>query len=73
MITEKRLRIERCRAANAAMEVIMQINGNMVLEELGSKASYEASAKLLQGIKEDVSNMLDEKIEEIKKIVERKM
>ncbi len=72
MITESRLKIDRSRAAMAAMEVIMQINGGMVMSELGSKESYEASVKLLQGVKADVSNMLDEKIKEIQKIAERK-
>jgi len=73
LITEKRVSIDRQRAAGMAMEAIMQINGGMVMEELGSRESYEASVKLLQGVKMDVENMLDEKIREIKKIAERKM
>jgi len=72
VITESRLKIDRSRASGAAMEEIMRINGNLVFEELGSKESYKASAKLLQGVKEDVSNMLDKKIKEMQEIAERK-
>ncbi len=50
----------------------MQINGNMVVEELASREVMKASVKLLQAIKEDISNMLDEKIKEMQKIAERK-
>lgn len=72
MITESRLRLDRNRAAIAAMEAIMQINGSLVMSELGSKEAMQMSVKLLQGVKTDVLNMLDEKIKEIQKIAERK-
>jgi len=72
LITESRLKIDRGRAANTAMEAIMRINGGLVMSELGSKESMQMSVKLLQGVKEDVSNMLDIKIREIQKMAERK-
>ncbi len=72
MITESRLKIDQNRAVMAAMEDIMRINGGITFRELGSKESYKASVKFLQGVKEDISNALDKKIEEMKKIAERK-
>ncbi len=54
MITKNRLRIDQNYATMAAMEDIMRINSGITFEELGSKGSYKASAKLLQGVKTDV-------------------
>lgn len=71
MITESRLKIDRNLALSAAMGDILQINGCIVIEGRWNKESYEASVRFLKGIKGDVSKALDNKIEEMERIVER--
>jgi len=70
-MTVNRLKIEQNIALSAAMQDIMQINGSIVNEGRWGKEAYKKSVQFLQGVKEDISNALDKKIEEMKKIAER--
>ncbi len=71
MITENRIRIDQRIALNASMGEIMPINGRIVIDGRYSREAYEASIEFLRGIREDLRNALDAKIEEMKKIAER--
>ncbi len=71
MLTENRIRIDQRISLNEAMGEIMFINGRIVIEGRYSREAYEASIEFLRGIRGDLCNALDEKIEEMKKIAER--
>lgn len=71
MISKNRLKIDRNMAINESMRAIMELNGNIVIEERWSKEGYRESLEFLRGVRKDIDNALDEKIKEIEKIAER--